>query len=126
MKRFVALLLCLALILGCASAVAETRKFSFSHVFQTDHPVHVALLEANEMLKEKSGGTMELEIYPNGTYATYNDAITAVQMGALDFACRALGDMRIHSSSRSKVFARFSSAFSSSARRFCFCSNHEL
>lgn len=87
MKKIIALLLCLTMVLASVSAVAETRKFSFSHVFQTDHPVHVALLEANEMLKEKSGGAMELEIYPNSTYATYNDAITAVQMGAVDFAC---------------------------------------
>lgn len=61
-----------------------TRKLAFSHVFQTDHPVHLALLEANELLKEKSNGRLELEIYPNGTYASYNDAVAAVRMGTLD------------------------------------------
>lgn len=65
----------------------ETRKLTFSHVFQTTHPVHMALLEANELLKEKSNGRLELEIYPNGTYATYNDAVSAVMMGTLDMTC---------------------------------------
>ena len=86
MKKIVTLCLALVLLLSCSSALAA-KKFTFSHVFATDHPVHVALTEANEMLKELSGGEMELEIFPNGTFATYNDAITAVQMGGLDFAC---------------------------------------
>ncbi len=67
-------------------AGAETRALTFAHVFATDHPVHVALLEANEMLKEKSGGRLELTIYPNGTFANYNDAVQAVIMGQLDMA----------------------------------------
>ncbi|MBQ8619332.1 MAG: TRAP transporter substrate-binding protein [Clostridia bacterium] len=86
MKKIITLCLALVLLLSCSSALAA-KKFTFSHVFATDHPVHIAVTEANEMLKEKSGGEMELEIYPNGTFATYNDAITNVQLGGLDFAC---------------------------------------
>ena len=62
------------------------RKLSIAHVFATDHPVHVALLEANEMLKKESNGRLELTIYPNGTFANYNDAVQAVIMGQLDMA----------------------------------------
>jgi len=65
---------------------AGSRKLSISHVFATDHPVHVALLEANQMLKDKSGGRLELNIYPNGTFANYKDAVQAVIMGQLDMA----------------------------------------
>jgi len=72
---------------GSAEAAAKTtRKLSIAHVFATNHPVHVALLEANAMLKEKSNGRLELNIYPNGTYANYNDAVQAVIMGQLDMA----------------------------------------
>ncbi len=88
MRKHVALVLAVLLLVAFAGiSVAEAKTFTFSHVFQTTHPVHIALTEANEKLKELSGGEMELEIYPNATFATYNDAITAVQMGALDFAC---------------------------------------
>lgn len=110
MKKFFSLLLVTILIsgiAGCSSpskesssptpantpaaekpaAPVQTRKLTFSHVFQTNHPVHIALTEANEKLKEKSGGRLELEIYPNATYATYNDAVSAVRMGSLDMTC---------------------------------------
>lgn len=89
MKKGIALILVCLLTFGLLSGAyaQEKRVFTFSHVFQTSHPVHIALTEANERLVELSDGRMSLEIYPNATYATYNDAITAVQMGALDFAC---------------------------------------
>ncbi len=64
----------------------ETRALTFAHVFAIDHPVHIALLEANEMLKKKSNGRLELAIYPNGTFANYKDAVRAVIMGQLDMA----------------------------------------
>ena len=69
-----------------AAKPVSTRKLGIAHVFATDHPVHVALLEANAMLKEKSGGRLELTIYPNGTFANYKDAVQAVIMGQLDMA----------------------------------------
>jgi len=88
MRKWVALtLVVLLLTVSMVSVQAEAKTFTFSHVFQTSHPVHIALMEANDKLKELSGGQMQLEIYPNATFATYNDSITAVQMGALDFAC---------------------------------------
>lgn len=90
MKRGISLLLTLLLVLaltGGAQASGQTRKLTFAHVFQTTHPVHIALTAANEQLKEKTNGRLELEIFPNSTYANYNDAVTAVQMGMLDFAC---------------------------------------
>lgn len=70
-----------------ALAGGETRKLTFAHVFATTHPVHIALEEANEELKQKTNGRLELEIFPNATFATYNDAVSAVQMGSLDMAC---------------------------------------
>jgi tripartite ATP-independent transporter DctP family solute receptor len=60
------------------------KKFTFTHVFQTNHPVHVALLESNEMLKQKTDGRLELTIYPNSTYANYQDGVNGVRMGSID------------------------------------------
>ena len=68
------------------AAAAAPRKLSIAHVFATDHPVHVALLETDKMLREKSGNRFELNIYPNGTFANYNDAVQAVIMGQIDMA----------------------------------------
>ncbi|MEA5013818.1 MAG: TRAP transporter substrate-binding protein [Candidatus Limiplasma sp.] len=88
MKKCIALILALVLLASCSLALAEeSRTLTFSHVFATDHPVHIAVTEANELLKEKTNGRLQLEIYPNSTFANYNDSITAVQMGTVDFAC---------------------------------------
>ena len=89
MKKWIALLLACLMLLMTTSSLASSEKkvLTLAHVFQTNHPVHIALEAANEQLKEKTNGRIELEIFPNSTYAAYNDAVTAVQMGMLDMAC---------------------------------------
>lgn len=89
MKKIIGITMLLMALAGSTSfaqTAAKPRKLKFAHVFATDHPVHVALLEANELLKKKTNGRLELEIYPNGTFANYNDAVMAVTMGQLDMA----------------------------------------
>jgi tripartite ATP-independent transporter DctP family solute receptor len=94
-KRIVILALCALCLLvspavfagGQSDAPAAKegpRTLSFAHVFQTNHPVHIAVSAANDALKQKTGGRLQLQIYPNSTYATYNDAVSAVRMGSLD------------------------------------------
>ena len=75
-----------ALLCGLsASAVAAPEKvFKVAHVFNTDHPVHIGLVKANELLKQKTNGKYELRIFPSGTYANYKDAIQAVKTGVLE------------------------------------------
>ena len=72
---------------SAGGGAGENRVLSFSHVFQTTHPVHIAVTAANENLKQRTNGRLQLQIYPNSTFATYNDAITAVRMGSLDMTC---------------------------------------
>ncbi len=63
-----------------------TKTFKVAHVFAIDHPVHLGLVKADALLKEKSGGKMALQIFPAGTYANYVGALQAVRLGALDMA----------------------------------------
>ncbi len=86
MLKFSALAAVSCLVLGMAAGTANAaeKTFKVAHVFNTDHPVHSGLLKAKEILKEKSGGRFDLQIYPAGTYANYKDAIKAVKMGVLD------------------------------------------
>lgn len=67
------------------STDVKVTEVKFSHVFAEDHPVHLALLEAADLLKEKSGGRYELKIYSLATYANYKDSIQAVKMDTLEF-----------------------------------------
>ena len=72
---------------GSTSGSADTVWLSASHVFAEGHPVYQAFEESAELLYEMTDGRYGLKIYPNGTYANYNDSITACQMGDLDIAC---------------------------------------
>lgn len=60
------------------------KTFGLAHVFMIDHPVHFGSQKAHEVLQQKTGGRLGLQIYPAGTYAAYKDAIRAVRMGTLD------------------------------------------
>ena len=87
MKKFAILVLALCLAVALAvTASADTKMLKVSHVFAEGHPVYEAFLEVADMLKEKTDGRYGLTVYPAGTYANYNDSITAVQMGDLDIA----------------------------------------
>ena len=65
---------------------AESRALSLAHVFATDHPVHRGALHAQALLEERTDGALTLQIYPNGTYSGYDDAVRGVQSGVLDVA----------------------------------------
>lgn len=86
MRMLTALAAAAALVCGLAGAAeaAPEKVFKVAHVFNTDHPVHISLVKAGDMLKAKSNGRFELKIYPSGTYANYKDAIQAVKMGVLE------------------------------------------
>ena len=94
MKKILAVVLALAMVFTLAAcgekkeeAEVETIWLSASHVFNEGHPVYEAFEESADLLFEKTNGRYGLKIYPAGTYANYNDSITACQMGDLDIAC---------------------------------------
>ncbi|GAW36353.1 2,3-diketo-L-gulonate-binding periplasmic protein YiaO precursor [Roseovarius sp. A-2] len=76
----------IAAISAAGSAMAQEKTFKLAHVFSTDHPVHLGVMKADELLREKSDGRFALQVFPSGTFASYRDAITAVQLGTLDMA----------------------------------------
>jgi tripartite ATP-independent transporter DctP family solute receptor len=53
------------------------------HGLDQSHPVHAAMLYMAERLSEKSGGTVELEIFPNAQLGSETSAIEQVQRGAM-------------------------------------------
>lgn len=82
----VVLLIATPMLFAGGAAETDTKTLSLAHVFATDHPVHLGSLRAKEALEEKTGGALSLQIYPNATYAGYDDAVRAVQAGTLDLA----------------------------------------
>jgi len=53
------------------------------HSLDQNHPVHAAMVYMSRRLKEKSGGTVDLQIFPNGQLGTETECIEQLQRGAL-------------------------------------------
>jgi tripartite ATP-independent transporter DctP family solute receptor len=54
-----------------------------AHTLDPKHPVHQAMEFMAERLREKSGGTVELQIFPNSQLGSETECIELVQQGAL-------------------------------------------
>lgn len=116
MKKLIALLLALAMCLSlaaCGSGTAEsapaaetkapeaaatpdaagptydTVTLKLSHHNAVDQPIHEALTKWAELLNEKSGGAITIDIYPAASLYNSTDAEDAVKLGTLDIC---LGD----------------------------------
>jgi tripartite ATP-independent transporter DctP family solute receptor len=70
------------LLTGC-DRVGEAVVIKLAHGLDTSHPVHLAMVYMDERLREKSGGTMQLDIYPSGQLGTERENLELLQIGSL-------------------------------------------
>lgn len=54
-----------------------------AHALVQDHPVHLGMVFMGERLAEKSGGTLVIEIAPNGQLGGETECVSLVQRGVL-------------------------------------------
>ncbi|MEL7650209.1 MAG: TRAP transporter substrate-binding protein [Sedimentibacter sp.] len=72
---------------GNASAGNETvYKWKAANVLAPGAPWDLGLLEFSRLLKEKSGGKIELTVYSGGQLGGERDTMEGLQMGTVDFA----------------------------------------
>ncbi len=73
---------------GGAAASTEEKTFNLKlgHNLAEDHAVNIALKNWSDELKEKSSGTINIEVVPNGVLGSESDMISQIQGGALDMA----------------------------------------
>jgi tripartite ATP-independent transporter DctP family solute receptor len=66
-------------------STANTPKvIRIGHIQNTDHPHHLALMKFAEIVKQKSGGTLEVQIFPNSQLGNALTQIQSVKTGGLD------------------------------------------
>lgn len=87
----IATILAAATLAGCAgSATAtggeQTINMKLAHNLAEDHAVHIALTTFAEDVRDKTDGTINIEIVPNGVLGSETDMVTQIQAGALDMA----------------------------------------
>ncbi len=96
MKKIIALLLCVVLVFSMVACggtagegegeetAVETKTIKFAHWYAEEHPQHQALLKFKELLEEKSGGSLIVEIYPNSQLGSEDVFIDSVQAGTVE------------------------------------------
>lgn len=64
----------------------KTFNMKLGHNMAEDHAVNIALKGWADTVKEKSNGTINIEVVPNGVLGSETDMISQIQGGALDMA----------------------------------------
>lgn len=86
-KKIAAILFAaLLLVVSCSALADETFNLKLGHNLAEDHAVHISLTAFAADVAEKSAGTINIQIFPNGTLGSESDMISQVQMGMLDMA----------------------------------------
>lgn len=67
-------------------AAGGSFNLKLGHNLAEDHAVHIQLTSFAEQVKEKTGGSINIQIIPNGTLGSEADMISQIQAGALDMA----------------------------------------
>jgi len=71
---------------GAAAGEDKHVKLRLGHITGESDAWHQGALKFAELVKEKSGGTVEVEVYPSSTLGNDRDLIEGMQMGSVDFA----------------------------------------
>lgn len=72
-----------ALLLGGCAKQNKVMVIKLAHGLNQDHPVHKSMVYFAQELAKKSGGTMRVDIYPNGQLGTERECVELLQMGGL-------------------------------------------
>ena len=80
------------MLVGTAAPAVLTRKaaaaeivLKFANSNAIDHPLNVRLKEAASLIKEESGGKIEIRIFPNSQLGGDTDVLSQLRSGAVDF-----------------------------------------
>ena len=100
----------LMLLLTCAVAVMMVNvglvmaatKIKFAHVYETSEPYHKRMVEAAEILKQKTDGQYEMEVFPASSLGKEVDINQGLALGTVDiiytgnlFAGKSFGPLSI-------------------------------
>jgi len=82
LKFLVISLLLVAFINSCNSE-SSVRRIKIAHGLDQSHPVHKAMLYLAKVAAEKSGGKLQITVYPNQQLGTERECLELLQIGSL-------------------------------------------
>jgi tripartite ATP-independent transporter DctP family solute receptor len=86
MKKLSFILILLIFTLGLALAAGAEDKITIrlGHIRDTNHPTHVAALKFKDRVNEKSGGRIEIKVFPNSQLGAPKEMFAQMQTGDLE------------------------------------------
>ena len=83
MNRIIgAILLIVVVVLGCKKK-DNVKVMYLAHTLPQTHPVHKGILEFKKALNEKSGGKMDIKIFPDGQLGSEREVLELLQIGSV-------------------------------------------
>lgn len=81
-SRFLVLIFALALF-SCQEQ-QEIKVLKLAHGLDTNHPVHLAMVQLGEEIRRTSQGQLQVKIYPSGQLGAERECLELLQIGSLD------------------------------------------
>lgn len=84
MRAFILILLSFSFIAfsGCEE-LNDTTTIRLAHALNTSHPVHEAMIFMADLADEKSGGKLQIKVYPNQQLGSEREILELVQIGSV-------------------------------------------
>jgi len=104
MKKHFKLLLtsAIAMMMISGGSAMAAEKLKFAHVYETSEPYHKRMVETAEIIKKRTDGRYEIEVFPASTLGKETDINQGLALGTVDiiytgnlFAGRSFGPLAI-------------------------------
>ncbi|MEM9142464.1 MAG: TRAP transporter substrate-binding protein [Bacteroidota bacterium] len=73
----------LSVLLNSCTSITDEKVLYFAHSLPTTHPVHMGILDMQQFLDEKSGGKLQIKIFPDGQLGTEREVLELLQIGSV-------------------------------------------
>jgi len=85
MRKFIGIVLMFleSFLISSCTSVGENKTLYFAHSLPTSHPVHKGILVMQEALNKKSGGKLQIKIFPDGQLGSEREALELLQIGSI-------------------------------------------
>ena len=82
MKKTIITILSVFILVSCQND-NKVKVLKLAHILDPSHPVHKAMLYMANAVKEKSGGKLQIQIYPSGQLGSEQQCVELLQIGSL-------------------------------------------
>lgn len=77
-------------LLGASARAQDTKILKAGHVEAANSSLHKALVTMSAAVKDKTGGAVDIQVYPASQLGGYRDLVQGLRLGSVDFAAGGL------------------------------------